>query len=169
MEEVSSACDTYRNRLGGRVKFGLSSPNYIDHGNRTKATLDGRRTGDSLSVHISSKHGIPFTELINFSSELNYLGIRSNGNVVDFFVAPTMLRNECAKFVRFITSSIKAGFFEMQMNVIDSKTLIEAKKFPEKFPDLIVRVWGFSSYFRDLPENYKDLLIQRALESEMRV
>lgn len=169
MEEVSSACDTYRNRLGDRVKFGLSSPNYIDHGNRTKATLDGRRTGDSLSVHISSKHGIPFTELINFSSELNYLGIRSNGNVVDFFVAPTMLRNECAKFVRFITSSIKAGFFEMQMNVIDSKTLIEAKKFPEKFPDLIVRVWGFSSYFRDLPENYKDLLIQRALESEMRV
>ena len=165
-EEVDSVCNMYRNRLGGRVKFGLSSPNYIDHGSRTRATLDGRKSGDSLSVHISSKHGTPFTELINFSGGLNYSGIRSNGNVVDFFVAPAMLGNESEKFVRFIKSSIKAGFFEAQMNVIDSKTLIEAKKFPEKFPDLIVRVWGFSAYFRDLPENYKDLLIQRALESE---
>ena len=42
-------------------------------------------------------------------------------------------------------------------------------KFPEKFPNLIVRVWGFSSYFNDLPENYKNLLIQRALESEISV
>ena len=54
----------------------------------------------------------------------------------------------------------------MQMNVVNSKTLIEARKNPEKFPNLIVRVWGFSSYFRDLPEDYKDVLIERALRNE---
>ena len=105
----------------------------------------------------------------NFSGILDYSGIKSNGNVVDFFVAPAMFKTDYEKFIRFIKSSIKVGFFEMQINVVDSKTLIEAKKFPEKFPNLIVRVWGFSSYFNDLPENYKNLLIQRALESEISV
>ena len=54
----------------------------------------------------------------------------------------------------------------MQMNVVSSKTLIEAKQNPDKFPNLIVRVWGFSAYFKDLPNNYKDYLIERALKSE---
>ena len=52
------------------------------------------------------------------------------------------------------------------MNVLDSKTLIAAKANPKLFPNLIVRVWGFSAYFNDLPEEYKDVLIKRALESE---
>jgi hypothetical protein len=33
---------------------------------------------------------------------------------------------------------------------------------PEAFPDLIVRVWGFSAY-KDLPKSYQNLLIERAL------
>ena len=54
----------------------------------------------------------------------------------------------------------------MQMNVVDSETLIAAKKDPEAFPNLIVRVWGFSAYFKDLPDEYKDVLIKRAIQAE---
>ena len=54
----------------------------------------------------------------------------------------------------------------MQINVVSSDILIEAKKHPEKFPSLIVRVWGFSAYFNDLPEKYKDILIERTLLNE---
>ena len=54
----------------------------------------------------------------------------------------------------------------MQMNVVSSKTLLEAREHPEDFPNLIVRVWGFSAYFKDLPEDYKNVLIERALKSE---
>lgn len=54
----------------------------------------------------------------------------------------------------------------MQMNVVDSKTLIAAKADPKLFPELVVRVWGFSAYFNDLPDEYKDVLIARAIESE---
>ena len=61
---------------------------------------------------------------------------------------------------------IKKGFFELQMNVVSSKTLLEARRYPEDFPNLIVRVWGFSAYFKDLPEDYKDVLIARALRNE---
>lgn len=45
---------------------------------------------------------------------------------------------------------------------MDKATLVDAKAHPEKYPNLIVRVWGFSAYFNDLPESFKDNLIRRA-------
>ena len=54
----------------------------------------------------------------------------------------------------------------MQINVVSAATLIDAREHPENYPNLIVRVWGFSAYFIDLPDEYKDNLIKRALQSE---
>lgn len=163
---VEGCCKDYTNYLGGKVKFGLSSPEYMEEGEKTGATLDGRKACKPLSVHISAKLGEPYTELINFAGKLDYNGIRCNGNVLDFFVSPSFIQNNFEKFCTFLKAGIQIGFYQMQMNVVSSKTLIAAKKNPELYPNLVVRVWGFSAYFRDLPEQYKDVLIQRALESE---
>lgn len=81
-------------------------------------------------------------------------------------VTPSFIENNEEKFIDFLMLSINVGFFEMQMNVVSSEILIRAKENPKEFPNLIVRVWGFSSYFNDLPEEYKDVLIERALRSE---
>ena len=70
------------------------------------------------------------------------------------------------QFISFIKGAIRKGFYQLQINVMDSSTLIDAKKHPDKHKNLIVRVWGFSAYFNDLPDEYKDRLIQRALENE---
>ena len=50
-------------------------------------------------------------------------------------------------------------------NIDCSSTLIESKNNPVKFPNLIVRVWVFSAYFNDLPEEYKNILIDKELKS----
>lgn len=97
---------------------------------------------------------------------MEYSAARFNGNVIDFMVSPDFIHSNWDKYVDFLMLSIKKGFFEMQMNVVSSKTLIEARRKPEQFPNLIVRVWGFSAYFKDLPEDYKDVLIERALNNE---
>ena len=130
------------------------------------ASFDGRKYGEPFEVHISSDSSNAYTELVNFASKLDYNNNRFNGNVVDFFVSPNFIEDNFTKFVEFIMMSIKVGFFEMQMNVVSSRVLIEARKKPEKFPNLIVRVWGFSAYFKDLPDDYKDYLIERAIKSE---
>lgn len=163
---VAGLLEDYRNPLGGRLKFGLSSPNYIESGRTTPATLDGRRYGEPLGVHISNPKGVPYTELVMFASSLDYSGVKSNGNVLDYFVSPAIIHDEREKFYAFTKSAVKAGFFQMQMNVVDSGKLIDAKNNPGKYPDLIVRVWGFSAYFDELPEEYKDVLIERALACE---
>lgn len=156
----------FRNYNGGRLKFGLSSPGYIDAARGFDASFDGRRKNENFRVHISSDSADAYTELVRFASKLDYGENRYNGNVVDYMVSPSFIDANFDKFVDFLLNSIKTGFFEMQMNVMDSYKLIEAKKHPEKYPSLIVRVWGFSTYFHDLPEEYQDVLIQRALQSE---
>lgn len=157
---------TYRNKFGGKLKWGLSASNYVETGEETGTTLDGREKGDPLAVHISAPGGVAYTEVVNFASSLDYSGQRANGNVIDLFVTPELITGNVKKFVLFIKGSIRAGFFQMQMNVVKSRTLIAARKDPDAFPELIVRVWGFSAYFKDLPETYKDILIKRALECE---
>lgn len=163
---TSSILNNIKNPLGGKYKFGLSAPSYIEESKDFPATFDGRKTGEPFGVHISSDSSNAYTELFNFASRLDYNENRFNGNVIDFIVSPNFIIDNFSKFVDFIILSINNGFFEMQMNVVSSKTLIEARKNPEKFPNLIVRVWGFSSYFNDLPDEYKDYLIERALKSE---
>lgn len=166
VDTVASKMQKYKNPFNGRVKFGLSSSNYVEASEKTSATLDGRKGNEPLRAHITAPNGVPFTELMNFAASLEYDDVKSNGNVIDFFVSPMLLQDNLDKFVLFLKSSIERGFFEMQMNVVDSATLIEAKNNPEEHQNLIVRVWGFSAYFNDLPESYKDVLIERALHSE---
>lgn len=163
---IYEMCLAYTNPYGGKVKYGFSSPNYVNQGILCDATLDGRRKKEALAVHLSSKNGTAHTALLNFAGALDYEGNRSNGNVVDFFVSPDLIEKNFDQFILFLRSAIKVGFFEMQMNVVSSKILIAAQKNPELFPNLIVRVWGFSAYFCDLPFEYQNVLIQRAIDNE---
>jgi formate C-acetyltransferase len=40
-------------------------------------------------------------------------------------------------------------------------TLIDARNNPDKYPELLVRVSGYSAYFKDLNEAMKDEIITR--------
>lgn len=161
----NDAVKDYINPIGGKVKFGLSSPFYIRDAKTAPADLAGRKYGDSYGTHISCLDA-PYTDIVNFAGKLDYSGHAFNGNVVDYFLPTSLIDSNAKKFVLFMKAAIKVGFFQMQMNIMDSATLIDAKAHPEKYPGLIVRVWGFSAYFNDLPEDYKDVLIERAIQSE---
>ena len=165
-ECVSEELAKYRSYLGGRLKIGLSGPAYLDAAKGFGASFDGRKFGEPFAVHISNEDHNGFTGVVNFASQMEYGKGRFNGNVVDMMVSPDFIRQNWDKFTDFLMLCIKKGFFEMQMNVVGSRTLLEAREHPEDFPNLIVRVWGFSAYFKDLPEDYKDVLIERALKSE---
>ena len=156
----------YANRFDGKVKFGLSSSDFMGAGAETSASFDGRKEGEPLSAHISLDSDKDFTRIVRFASKLDYSGANINGNVVDLMLSPDFIKGRLDEFTDLIYSSIKSGFFQMQINVVNSKTLIEAKEVPESHPKLIVSVSGFSSYFNDLPEEYQDLLINRALKNE---
>ena len=168
-ETVSACCKDYSSYIGGHLKFGLSGSAYLDVGRTYHASFDGRKAGEPFNVHISNEDNVAYTEIVNFAGGMDYSGNRFNGNVIDFMVNPDYLRKNSDKFVLFIQAAVESGFFEMQMNVVSSEVLLDAREHPENHTGLIVRVWGFSSFFNDLPEEYKDVLIRRALKNEGKV
>ncbi len=168
LDFTSAYLKGYSNRFGGHVKFGLSSPAYVNSGKDTEATADGRKCGQPFNVHISRYSSDSIVSLMNFASKLDYHGNKSNGNVVDLIVQQELFGKNIVKFYKYIKTCIKMGIFQMQFNVLSYDQLIDAKKYPEKYPNLIVRVWGFSAYFVDMPEEYQDEIIYRTKLSEGR-
>ncbi|MDI6775963.1 MAG: glycine radical domain-containing protein [Syntrophales bacterium] len=53
----------------------------------------------------------------------------------------------------------------IQFNVVNSETLRDAQQNPEKYPDLQVRIAGYSAYFIDIPKETQDSIICRTEHS----
>ena len=165
---VQQKLEDFKNPYGGRYKFGLSSPGFITESQEYPASFDGRKAKEPFGVHISPlsyTSDLSYTEITNFASHLNYRKA-FNGDVVDIMMEKSFLKNNEEDFVNFLKVSFKKGVMQLQVNVLNPETLIKARKNPELYPNLIVRVWGFSAYFKDLPDEYKDLIIKRALQYE---
>lgn len=147
---------------GNKVKVGFSSPAYIDAARTFPASLDGRKYGEPFATHISPvSQDVDISEILEFATQMDYTGNKLNGNVVDFTI-PSAFVHTPEKLISLLKASCKAGVYELQLNVLNAQQLKDAKLHPEKYPNLVVRVWGFSAYFNDLPEEFKDNLIHRA-------
>jgi formate C-acetyltransferase len=65
------------------------------------------------------------------------------------------------KVIDIVESFFRGGGTYIQFNIMDAKTLKEAKVRPEKHRDLVVRVGGYSAYFVSLSPEVQDEIIQR--------
>jgi len=166
INQVSGILQNYKNHLGGKYKFGLSSPTFLESGKQVGASPDGRRKGEPLGVHISFAHKeCDYMSLFNFSSQLDYQKA-FNGAVTDVVIDSGFLRRNFNNFICLFRTFFLKGGAQLQCNVLDYTTLLKALENPEAFPNLIVRVWGFSAYFRDLPREYQELVVERARQYE---
>lgn len=57
------------------------------------------------------------------------------------------------------------GGYHIQFNVLNTDTLRDAQKHPEKYRDLVVRVAGFSAFFTKLHPGVQNEIIERTLQS----
>ena len=57
----------------------------------------------------------------------------------------------------------KKGGCQLMVTVVDHGTLEDAMVHPEKYPDLIVRVAGYSAVFVDLSREVQEELLSRTL------
>jgi len=166
IQAVADALKGLRTKHGGKLRFGISSPSHI-MSRDFPASLDGRRAGTPFGVNISPVLGGPpvsYVESASFASQLDYREA-FNGGVFDMVIDAEQVRTNQPQFKSFFQTCFAMGVFQSQVNMVDVDILKDAKIHPERYPCLIVRVWGFSAYFRDLPGEYQDLIIQRAEEA----
>ena len=149
---------------GRAIHFGVSSPSHISYGSQSRGSMDGRRSGTPYGVHISataSTTPTAPTEGALFAAKLDYSSA-FNGGVFDLVIDHMHVAEDRRRFREFLRTAFSLGLFQFQANLIDLELLKKARKYPELYPHLIVRVWGFSAYFKDLPVEYQKMLIARA-------
>ena len=59
------------------------------------------------------------------------------------------------------------GLSNLQFNTIDTETLLDALEHPERYPDLAVRVEGYSQCFHNLSRDLQDQIIGRTKHNRL--
>lgn len=133
------------------------------HGAKTAASADGRRKGQPLASSAGASSGMDMsgpTALLNSMLKIPQRECRTCCVLnIAFHKALWDLNRESV--VAMFKSYFGRGGYQLQVNVIDRKTLIRAKADPEKYAGLVVRVGGFSDYFCRLNPALQDEIIAR--------
>ena len=87
----------------------------------------------------------------------------ANGGPLTLEIHDTTFRNPdgVEKVAHLVKSFILLGGHQLQLNAVNREKLIDAQKHPGKYPNLIVRVWGWSGYFDELDTPFQDHVIRR--------
>lgn len=64
----------------------------------------------------------------------------------------------------FISTLMAMGGTLLNINIVDKNKILEAHRDPSKYPNLIVRVTGFSAYFASLSKDFRQLVVDRIVE-----
>lgn len=158
--------DKYTNVRGGRFMAGLYPvSSNVPMGKVCGATADGRKAGEPLADGVSpspgnDKHGP--TAALNSVARL-VQSLAGNGALLNQKFHPSALEGETG--LKNLTSLVKVYFARggshVQFNVIGRDTLLAAKKNPEKYKNLVIRVAGYSAHFVNLNSAIQDDVISR--------
>jgi len=167
-EIINVSCDILE-RLS--EKYGLSfHPQpftylwMIDHGKQTGATPDGRHKGEVIAYSVSPMQGRDFngfTPLINSLCKLPTTRTPGTTSAIVEVDPKLFTDNNIDKFTDIMFAAAEKGLSNVQFNVVDAETLMDAQKHPEKYNNLAVRVSGFSQKFNLLDEELQNHIIGR--------
>ncbi|MGD9308305.1 MAG: glycyl radical protein [Desulfosarcina sp.] len=137
---------------------------HVYFGSVIGAMPDGRKAGVPLSEGISPVQGADRngpTAVTRSAAKMDH--IRTGGTLLNQKFLPQVLADDTgiAKLAQLVRTYFRMDGHHIQFNVVDRDTLCEAKKYPDDYRDLIVRVAGYSDYFVDLTEDLQDEIIRR--------
>jgi formate C-acetyltransferase len=160
-DDLYEMCQRKTGTYGGKVHMGhLTYTEIIWWGEKTLATPDGRKNGEYFAQGLTPSRlkRIPnVADVINSMKCLD--GSKMGANSVVNIILPNNISLErCENFLRVIaTTAIQS----LQLNCVSKDVLLDAQKNPEKYPELIVRVTGFSAKFTSLSPTWQQEVISR--------
>lgn len=131
-----------------------------------EATADGRRKGEILSRGMSpSDQGgaSVITKIIHSMGALD-LSNYPAGAVLYLDMPYTAEQKNPELYTAILKYFIAEGGNIMDINTVNVDELKDAKKNPDRYKNLVVRVWGFSAYFVTLTEELQDEIINRMIK-----
>ena len=152
---------------GRRFIPGLFSwANTVGFGAKVGATPDGRKAGKPIS------HGAnPMPGFVEDGASLSLAKAVAaiqpgygNTAPMQWEIDPGMGKEENIEIIEaIIRAHFKLGGTLINVNVMDKAKVLEAHKDPSLYPDLVVRVTGFTAYFSMLSPEFRQLVVDRIL------
>jgi formate C-acetyltransferase len=167
IDYIKSCFDSKINFRGGNYTIGLYTVSaHVPMGKNVGATPDGRRAGEPLAdggmsaVYGRDQQGP--TALLKSVSRLRPVNA-ANGTLLNMKFAPAFFsRGEgIEKFVMLMRAFVELEINHAQFNVVNKEDLVAAKKNPENYRHLLVRVAGYTATYVDLAEVLQDEIIAR--------
>ena len=140
----------------------------IEYGSAVGATPNGRRAGEPISHGANPNPHFRMDGAVSAQS----CGIASvqcgYGNTAPLQIEfdPQIAADDdgVEKIVNFILSHFRQGGTLININILDAEKLFRAHENPDLYPDLVVRVTGFTAYFASLSPEFRQLVVDRFLK-----
>lgn len=155
-----------KNERGGIYRAGTGSAMYyIWHSENLGATADGRDAKAPFPANFSPSLFIsnagPLSILKGFAPKSLVNAV--NGGPMTFELHDSVFNadDSIRKVAELVRAYMLCGGHQLQINSVNSDKMRKAQEQPEKYKDLIVRVWGWSGHFTELDKCYQDQIIMR--------
>ena len=168
---IGHIAEGHRDRHGLKFDFG-NLQGYNNHGELfgavTGPTPDGRRAGEAISFGSgpAMNHGNDAaTSVLLAAAKMDPGHVMCGGAIMNLQLPASTVYddNEFEKVVLLVETYFREGGIHLQLNHVSRETLIDAQKHPEKYPNLRVRVSGFSGYFVRMKKSIQDEIIARTV------
>ena len=171
-EELHRIVKDRRLKNGARILIGTLTgynPHYARYGAMTEATPDGRYRGEAYMVGTGQaggkdRKGTP--ALLRSVAQMDPKKICTGPVVCNLLLDEVLIRNDeyFDKVCRMIETYFRRGGIHVQLNYVSKEELLAAKKAPEQYQSLKVRVSGFSASFVGLANELQDEILNRTAQ-----
>ena len=166
LEYFADSLEGYTNCRGGKYRAGTGSAMYyLWHANEIGASPDGRRKGEpfgtNFSVSLYADVKSPITVIASMSKPNFERAINGGPLTLEFHQSLFTDESSVEKVGMVVKTFIDNGGHQLQLNTVNREVMLDAQKHPEKYKQLVVRIWGWSAYFVELDKEYQDHVIAR--------
>jgi len=142
---------------------------YVGYGKAVGATPDGRADGEPLNQGANPMPGSVKNGEMTAMSESILAAQCGYGNSspfqLDIDPMVTDVEGGIDKMMALIAVHLARGGTLVNVNVLDSDKILQANEHPELFPDLVVRVTGYSAYFLSLSPELRQIVVDRVIQA----
>ena len=167
VHRISGYVNGVPNAKGGVYRLGIMSIDWRrTWGERTAASADGRKNGDTLSQNASATFGKdkegPTGHILSVAALDSVDAV--NGVILDMDLHSSAVRGKNGTHVLMATldTFMKSGGQTIHYNVLDTDTLRDAQLHPENYPNLQVRLCGWNVLFTHMSKKAQDEFIRRS-------
>jgi len=146
----------------------FSWANTIPMGKAVGATPNGRHAAEPISHGANPEPGFRESGAMTAMAVAVASVQCGYGNAVPIQLEVDPLEGASAAGRKTVEDFLRAycndlGGTLVNLNILDRETILDAHRDPDKYPDLIVKVTGFSAYFATLSESFRQLVVDRLL------